>query len=219
MISPSQSHRRRALYTGLKSHLPPADVLAALNLYEIRYASEPQFAVRYFVADIAKNINNKVPPRALLNDLLASLAKPTEQLLPDPDTALAAYRANPAAMPLQRFIIPELHAFQLLITKWLARIDPMVANDVVVYVARHLYELKIETTLKSKIANWLAKMDSDLTMVEVKTQDLRAVVNLFYVAFCTFVGPMHADATLAEAVTTLRNNGGAVYSQLFGKLL
>lgn len=219
MTNVSQSHRRRALYTGLKNHLPPADILAALNLYEARYAREPQFAVRYFVADVVKNINSKVPAKALLSDLLASLAKPTEALLPDPGAALAAYRANPAALPLQRFIIPELHAFQLLITKWLAKLDPMLVNDVLVYVARHLYELEIESLLKSKLASWLAKIESELSMVEVDTADLRHVVNLFYIAICRYAGPMRADASLAEAVATLRNNGGAVYSQLFGKLL
>ena len=84
--------RKRALYTGLQPFLRDTELMDALILWESQYANTPTFSVRYFLADLIQKVPRPLETKRLLVNLVSSLGKNENELLPDPSKALEAYK-------------------------------------------------------------------------------------------------------------------------------
>ena len=208
----------RAVYTALLSQFDEQMALAALDWWVTQYRAQGNFSMRYFAADVQQRFAPRSSAQALLAALVRAQAQPDSQLTSDPTRTLIKYRTRrmPNGVEVQ---VPELEAFQMLVERWLEQADADTARDIVSYVSRQLYSLKIDRNLKRQVTNWLIKPQSRLLLVDVETRDLRAVVSLFYTGFCQFLGPVAADNALAAAMARLSANGGAAYREWFAKLL
>ncbi len=212
--------KKRALYTGLRPFLQDAQIFEALLLWETRYASTPTFSVRYFVADVVRDINPDIEHKKLLVALLSSMLKPAAELLPDPTAAMEAFRKRGPAATAQNYApMPELEAFQLFVNKWLSLVASPIGNDIITFVSRNLPNLDITIDLSNKMTRWLNNPKQPFLAARVDVADLRKIINLFYISFCEYLGPTRADQLMAQAINALKNNGGAAYSQLYAKLL
>lgn len=211
--------RKRAVYTGLQPFLRDSELMEALILWESRYINEPKFSVRYFIGDLSKRINRPGDAKKLFINLVATMNKPAEQLLPDPTTALEAYKRRRSVAATPEYAIPEIEAFKVLIQKWLSLEKSAAAADINRFVMLNLDRLKINPDLKIQTARWLADERKDIIVTNIQLKDLRKIINLFYIAFCEYVGPVKADTLLADAVSRLKSNGGAVFSEIFSRLL
>ncbi len=211
--------RKRALYTGLQPFLRDTELMEALILWESHYADHPKFGLRYYVADLVKSLERPVEHKQLLVHLVATMNKPAEQLLPDPSPALSAYKTRRRTSAYASYTLAEVEAFSILIDKWLSLAQSAAAMDIGNFVQRNLGGLKINTDLKLQVEQWLEDENQRIKVPRVDIQDLRKIINLFYIGFCEYLGPAHADALLAEAVTRLKSNGGAAFSEIFNKLL
>lgn len=211
--------RKRAIYTGLQPFLRDSELMEALILWESRYINEPKFSVRYFIGDLSKRLNRTADTKKLLLHLVATINKPAQELLPDPTDALEAYKRRRKVTPQHYYAAPEIEAFKALINKWLSLEKTAAAIDVSRFVMLNLDRLNIDPDLKVQTARWLADARKDINVSNVQLKDLRLIINLFYIGFCEYLGPNQADALLADAVTRLKSNGGAVFSDIFAKLL
>lgn len=211
--------RKRAIFTALRPHLDDAEVMEALILWETHYCDTPKFALRYFIEDFSKRIERPKEAKKLFLHLLTTMNKPEQELLPDPSAALQAYIQRRGAALTPPYAANEIEAFKVLINKWLQLEQSSAAIDVSRYVAGNLVRLNIDPELKHHVANWLADENMPIKIHSVELKDLRQIINLFYIAFCEYVGPTRADALLAEAVNRLKANGGAAFSAIFAKLL
>jgi len=211
--------RKRALYTGLQPFLRDTELMEALILWESRYADQPKFGLRYYVADLLKSLERPVEHKQLLVHLVATMNKPEEQLLPDPSPALIAYKTRRRTSAYASYTLAEVEAFSILVDKWLSLVQSPAAMDIGNFVQRNLGGLKINTDLKLQVEQWLQDENQRIKVPRVDLQDLRKIINLFYIGFCEYLGPPRADVLLAEAVTRLKSNGGAAFSEVFNKLL
>lgn len=219
MNKQEHTRRKRAIYTGLHPYFDDDQIMEALVIWETKYANAPGFSVRYYVADLVTRIKPEAEAKDLLLNLVSTLSKPENELLPDPSQTLEAYKRFNKIHMNADFSIPLLEAFQLFIVKWLKQADARVAEAVVKDVARNINELEIAPDLSAKILEWLSKKVDKIRLPHVDAADLRKVVNLFYVSFCRHSGPVNTDEVLSQTVQSLRNNGGAAYSELFKKIL
>lgn len=211
--------RKRAIYTGLQPFLRDTELMEALILWESRYADQPKFSLRYFVADLQQNVDRPLEHKHLLIHLVAAMAKPPQALLPDPSSALAAYKTRRRTSATANYTLAEVEAFRVLIDKWLSLVQTAAAADIGRFVLRNLDSLNISADLKVQTARWLEDETQPIPLPRVQIQDLRKIINLFYIGFCEYLGPTQADTLLADAVTRLKSNGGAAFAQVFAKLL
>lgn len=219
MNSTELTLRKRALYTGLQPFLRDTELMEALILWESRYAGQPKFGLRYFVADLVKSLERPVEHKHLLVHLVATMNKPADELLPDPTAALSAYKTRRRTSAYATYTLAEVEAFSILVDKWLSLTQSAAAIDIGNFVRRNLGRLNINTDLKLQVEHWLEDEKQRIKVPRVEIQDLRKIINLFYIGFCEYVGPTRADTLLAEAVTRLKSNGGAAFSEVFNKLL
>lgn len=211
--------RKRALYTGLQPFLRDTELMEALILWESRYADQPKFSLRYFVADLVKSLDRPVEHKHMFVHLVATMAKPANELLADPSAALLAYKTRRRTSSYASYTLPEIEAFKVLVDKWLSLVQSGAAMDIGNFVLRNLDRLNINADLKFQTGRWLEDETQTIKVPAVQVQDLRKIINLFYVGFCEYLGPTKADSLLAEAVSRLKSNGGAAFSETFAKLL
>jgi hypothetical protein len=211
--------RKRALYTGLQPFLRDTELMEALILWESRYADQPKFGLRYYVADLVKSFDRPLEHKHLLVHLVATMNKPAEQLLPDPSPALSAYKIRRRTSASATYTLAEVEAFTILVDKWLSLVQSAAAMDIGNFVRRNLDRLTINTDLKLQVGHWLEDEQQRIKVPRVDIQDLRKIINLFYIGFCEYLGPTRADVLLAKAVSRLKANGGAAFSEVFNKLL
>lgn len=219
MDSAELTLRKRALYTGLQPYLRDSELMEALILWESRYADQPKFGLRYYVADLLKSLDRQLEHKHLLVHLVATMNKPPEQLLPDPSAALSAYKTRRRTSAYATYTLAEVEAFSILVDKWLSLVQSSAAMDIGNFVRRNLGRLNINTDLKLQVEQWLEDENQRIKVPRVDLQDLRKIINLFYIGFCEYLGPTRTDVLLAEAVSRLKSNGGAAFSEVFNKLL
>lgn len=219
MNSIEQRRKTRAVYTGLQPLLSDSELVAALRLWEKKYADQKNYSVRYFVEDVAEAIDSRLSVRTLLPGVIKALHQPETDLLPYPDDLLERFRSGQINAPASDYKMPELEAFKLLVTKWLELAGPAPADDARQFVLHAIPGLRLSHKLETEIVNWLQQPQAPISHLNVAVKDLQSVINLFYMAFCANLGPVKADELLGRTVERLRNNGGAAYQTLFGKLL
>lgn len=193
--------------------------MEALILWESHYVDQPKYSWRYFIVDLTKSLHKEREAKSMLLNLLATMAKPEEELLPDPSHALNAYKQRRQIPQLSSRIIPEIEATKLLLDKWLTLANSPVAIDIGRFVEANIHRLTIDRELKIQTARWLRDHQQAITVNQIHISDLRKIINLFYIGFCEYLGPNRADTLLAEAVNRLKSNGGAAYSEFFAKIL
>jgi hypothetical protein len=211
--------RKRALYTGLQPFLRDTELMEALILWESRYSNQPKYSLRYFVADLATTLERPLEQKHLLVHLVATLTKPAAELLPDPSPALSAYKMRRRTSATATYALAEVEAFCILVDKWLSLVQSSAAIDIGRFVLHNLDRLKISTDLKVQTTQWLEDENHLIRLPTIQIEDLRKIINLFYIGFCEYQGPTQADILLAEAVNRLKSNGGAAFAAVFNKLL
>lgn len=219
MNATEQRRKKRAVYTGLQPLLSDSELVAALRLWEKKYAVQNKNSVRYFIEEVVERIEGRLSVRTLLPGVVKALYQSESDLLPYPDGLLDGSGSGGRRASVSAYEMPEMEAFRLLVTKWLQLADSVVAEDARQYVLHALPTLKLSHKLEAEIAGWLHKPDATMSHLNVTVKNLQAVINLFYMAFCASLGPVKADELLARTVDRLKNNGGAAYQTLFGKLL
>jgi len=212
--------KKRALYTGLSPYLDGTDLMKVLAHWEANYSNSATFSVRYFISDISKVIGRKIDTKKILINVVSSLNKPESELLPDPNIALKRYKQSQnIPNTIGQYKIQEAEAFELLIEKWLNLVKPKDLEQITRSVSRALPHADLQNDFIMLISRWLNTDENFKCPSYVEAEDLRILTNLFYQGFCEVLGPVTADELLNEAVTRLQANGGAVYRDVFVKLL
>lgn len=216
MNSIEQRRKKRAVYTGLQPLLSDSELVAALRLWEEKYAARKNPSVRYFIEEVVESIDGRMSVKALLPVVVKAFYLPESDLLSWPDHL---FRPEKRCVSVSDYTMPELEAFKLLVTKWMELAGPTNADDAREYVLHAMPNLGLPRKLEVDIANWLHQPAVRISHLNVTVKDLQSMINLFYMAFCTSLGPVKADELLSRTVERLRNNGGAAYQTLFSKLL
>jgi hypothetical protein len=211
--------RRRAVYTALEPVLEREQLLHALVLWEEKHASSSKYSLRYFVNDVTSTLKVEQHSKVMLLNLAASMGLSEDQLLPDPSAAIEGFKKRNGYSLKSRYQASELEAFKVLVEKIFALEKSHLTIDIARFVRVNLARLDIDSMLRDQCSRWLEYERKGLKVENVRVADLRKIMNLFYVALCEYCGPERADRLLAEAVTSLKNNGGAAYSEVFAKIL
>lgn len=218
MSTAEQTLQRRALYTGLRPYLREREVMEALLLWESQYAKHHKFSLRYFVGELATQLNRKKDEKKMLLSLVSTANLADKDLLPDPKNIFLAYK-NQSTVSTLKQTTPELEAAKLLIGKWLSMVDSGTGLAIEKRVLRGVGNLNINEQFIIEFKRWLTSRKLALSGNLVSITELRKITNLVYSSFCEVIGPVDTDRHLAEAITRLKSNGGAQFTTIYGKLL
>lgn len=219
MSQPEFMFKKRAVYTGLESFLTNAQLMQAMVLWENKYANEPKFAMRKFVADLCKRNGQTLAQAEVLGKLVRTMALPEEKLLPDPSPEIESYKKHYRVQAKVERRSPEVEVFQLLLSGLLDGLRPSIRESVIRYAIDGLHAMDISTGLRRELVFWLKGESTIIYMPVVDVHQLRGTINMFYVAICEYIGPIKADQLLAQEVRRLSDNKEERVQSLINKLI
>lgn len=217
-MSSSLTRKKRAVYTSLFPFLERDNLMRAMILWESEYADQPSFAVQHFVNDICMDNELKSMRRDLLMSLIKTLALPESELMPDPSTRMAAYKKHygiSSGDPVSK----DLVVFQKLVSNMLDQVNANVSANIKDFVIDNLAKSTISTLLKQQLQLWLSKQVVSMKVPSPDINDLRMLINFFYVGFCEFAGPVETDRILGRSVAMVTDNYSNDFSDGMRKLL
>ena len=208
--------RRRAILTGLRPFLQDDELQAALTLWEQDYASQPVFALSGLVAHCCTRPELKPQRGSMLRALIAAMALPSDQLLPDISPALTQDSAQPvkASAKAQAMGPDEMtRAFMQLISALLASSEPALQQQLRQRLQAGLESLGLPRLQKQAMWAWLSGQGGAVGQAGSVGQavslgqayalkPLQALINQAYVVMCEQLGPVKADQHLASAVNS-----------------
>lgn len=206
--------RRRAILTGLRPFLRDDELQAALALWQQDYASQPVFALSGLVAQCCTRAELKPQRGSMLRALIAALALPSDQLLPDIAVSPAEVQtmtAHSKQQPKAQAAGPDemTRAFMQLITALLAVSEPELQQLIRQRLQAGLESLGLPRLQKQAMWAWLSGMSEAQAGASAQASSLgqaytlkplQALINQAYVVMCEQLGPVKADHHLASAV-------------------
>lgn len=211
--------RRRAILTGLRPFLRDDELQAALALWQQDYASQPVFALSGLVAQCCTRAELKPQRGSMLRALIAALALPSDQLLPDIAVSSADVQtmtshimtSHTKQQPKAQATGPDemTRAFMQLITALLAVSEPALQQLIRQRLQAGLESLGLPRLQKQAMWAWLSGMSEAQAGASAQASSLgqayalkplQALINQAYVVMCEQLGPVKADHHLASAV-------------------
>ncbi|WXL24967.1 hypothetical protein WG219_16875 [Ectopseudomonas mendocina] len=86
--------RRRAIYTELTSHFAGDEPLAAVALWECKYAGMPFYFLDGFIAELVVSTERTIERATVYRDLMGALTGPAADFLPAPERLINAWRGS-----------------------------------------------------------------------------------------------------------------------------
>lgn len=206
--------RRRAILTGLRPFLRDDELQAALALWQQDYASQPVFALSGLVAQCCTRAELKPQRGSMLRALIAALALPSDQLLPDIAVSSADVQTMTSLnkqQPKAQATGPDemTRAFMQLITALLAVSEPALQQLIRQRLQAGLESLGLPRLQKQAMWAWLSGLGEAQAGASAQASSLgqayalkplQALINQAYVVMCEQLGPVKADHHLASAV-------------------
>ena len=137
----------------------------------------------------------------------------------DPAPLINQYRFNQQRKSNQFFKLPELEAFTVLTQKIVSLCPEKIQKNLRLSMMANITSLPIDANLSMQVLRWFGDYSHSINASNVNLEDLRQLVSLLYGELCKAIGPVKADAVLATALHRLESNGGAIYTELFKKML
>jgi hypothetical protein len=187
-------------------------------IWQDKYAKDEGFSARYFANEVAALTHNKVAPKQILISVIAELTS-NKNHAEDPAPLINQYRFNQQRSSNQFFKLPELEAFTVLTQKILSLCPESVQRSLRLSMMTNIAHLSIDANLSLQVMRWFGDHTLAINASSVNLKDLRQLVSLLYGELCEAIGPVKSDNLLATALQRLENNGGAIYSDLFKKML
>jgi hypothetical protein len=217
---PQDIEKQKALYACLKPQLNHTQLMEAMMLWQDKYAAIPGFSVRYFADDVAKISDNTITPKQLVLSMVAALTSNVGTRL-DPSVEIERYRLQhnkvtnfPAS--------PYIEAFSVLVKKIFSLTPDADSKSIKSTLHADILARKENSDsahLDVHFLKWLKNDGHLLRPAFVTIEQLSTMVSLIYKLYCQHLGPVKTDALFAEALKRLETNGGAIYTDIFKKLL
>lgn len=183
--------KRIAVEQGLAPFLSGESLQHALQLWELKYADDPVFALVRFVHELCESAALTAPRTKVLQSLIRALNKS-----PDPIHDVQGQPVH--ATQVEKRPDDAIHACFLLVDTLIDRLPYDEGAGVRRYMLNHLKQLKQPESILNAIRTRLSQQKT--ISMPIPETVLTRVVNLAYVALCEHEGPTKADRSLHEAI-------------------
>jgi hypothetical protein len=198
----SLTTRRRAIYTGLTRHFAEDELLAALTLWESKYANKPSFALNEFLGELASTTERKLERAKLYRELVGALTGPLSALLPDPEPLLIDWRQRTGVitpLPATATDSQARHTFEALSRVLFNDLETELLPRFRRFAAGNLGGLDVNNEQRVRVRAWL-EQGAEFQLTGLGLVPLQQLLNLLYIGLCEYLGPVVADQRLSRAV-------------------
>ncbi|VXC92640.1 conserved hypothetical protein [Pseudomonas sp. 8Z] len=204
------SLRRRAIYTGLAGHFSDDELWPLLALWEKKYSDKPPFALNEFLGEVVLRSERKLERARLYRELVGALTGAADNLLPDPEAQLAAWREgrNEAARSMSGPDTAAQASFLALNQALLAQMDSVQQQALRRFAAGNLGGMEVSVELSARLQAWFEQGAID-GIERLGLEQLRKLLNLLYIGLCEYFGPVRADRMLSQAISRVDEQGTA----------
>lgn len=199
------SHRRRAIYTGLKPFLSPVELMEAMKRWEIEYSNKPTYAVNVFIARCCVTPELKARRSEMIRSVIHAMEMDERLLLPDPGSQISVTdfeKINRRDKEVSSSVDIQTRMFSLLVDRYFALLGREMSKAIRAKVATRIFEVDTQERRISAMQDWLVSKTAQLD-TSFYIDFLQQVFNLIYVESCDAVGPVKADSSLAMALRTV----------------
>ena len=150
----------------------------------------------------------KLERARLYRELVGALTGSPDNLLPDPEMQLAAWRQgrNEAVRSVASPDAAAQTTFLALNQALLAQMDSSQQQALRGFAAGNLAGMQVSAELSLRLRAWLEQGALD-GIESLGIEQLRKLLNLLYIGLCEFFGPVRADRLLSQAVSRVEEQG------------
>lgn len=208
---PDPVRRRQALHLGLESLLSPAQVDAALRIWDSQFATSRPMALAEYVAELSQllqlgSVQERHALRVALYSALArhevhkqATAAPAAAAvrapLPAANAPVVQAAAPPPASPA--FIVFERMASEMLAA--VARSGAGEVRDFAAALERHAASLRLAPETFGALAAWIQRRGDLRSLAAFGEDRFSGLMHAIYAAAAEALGPVVADRALARA--------------------
>ncbi|MBM95363.1 MAG: hypothetical protein CMI09_05900 [Oceanospirillaceae bacterium] len=193
--------KRRAVYTVLSDVLEGDDLWDVMWRWETGYSQKSQYELNSFFSDCSDLSAIAGRRSQLYRELIGLLIKGTGELKPDPLSEMEAYR--------ERLGLPSEPVFQLT-SEWMPCFQVVIQEMMAGLSVDQLQKVRTQVEERAQRGRLAAELIYVFSMVAsgkqyddqlmAEFEDIKALVNLAYVALCEQQGPVLSDRQLAKGI-------------------
>lgn len=193
--------KRRAVYTVLSDVLEGDDLWDVMWRWETGYSQKSQYELNSFFSDCSDLSAIAGRRSQLYRELIGLLIKGTGELKPDPLSEMEAYR--------ERLGLPSEPVFQLT-SEWMPCFQVVIQEMMAGLSVDQLQKVRTQVEERAQRGRLAAELIYAFSMVAsgkqyddqlmAEFEDIKALVNLAYVALCEQQGPVLSDRQLAKGI-------------------
>ncbi len=199
---PTQSFRRRAVYTALSEFLVDEERMIMMCLWQNKYSEQPAYALNRFISDICEFLQGACSRASINRKIVWALGLQPEQLDEDPIKNMAEYcKHYRHELVTNDEILPQEIVFQRLFfrfAKELSTVEYGAEEKIKKYIIDNLLNLELNNSLKS-VEYWLRSGNQFISRM-LNLQQMRSIIHMVYVCGCEYCGPSSTDRALTIAV-------------------
>ena len=210
--------KQNAIQEALQSLLNDAQLDKAMQIWRLKHADKPAFALQHFVRECCASLSLPEKRSEMLQCLVQKLtalqmriresadvpvrtepvaADPAFKQEPLPSISGQETKVGASAVP---GLNGALQVFQMVIENICSDSGREASIGIRTSLVNNLAPLRLTQGTRAAIENWLFGREKALGIVDVPLSAMQRMVNLAYVGLCEACGPVKADAILDNAV-------------------
>ena len=211
---PTQSFRRRAVYTALSEFLADEERMILMCLWQSKYSEQPAYALNRFISDICEYLQGACSRATINRKIVWALGLQPEQLDEDPVNKMAEYcKRYRHELVTNDVMLPQEIVFQRLFFQFTSELNKLeygAEERIKKYIIEHLPALGLNGALKP-VESWLRSGNQFVSRM-LNLQQMCSIIHMVYVCGCEYCGPTSTDRALTIAV---KNASTAPEAKLF----
>lgn len=201
---PTQSFRRRAVYTALSEFLDEQERMIIMCLWQTRYSEQPAYALNKFISDICVLLKGACSRANINRKIVWALGLQPEQLEEDPINKINEHcKQLKHNLETDEELLPQEIVFQRIFfqfTRELNSAEYGTEEIIKTHIIEHLSTLELKSAFKL-VESWLRTGNMFVSRM-LNLQQMRSIIHLAYICGCEYCGPSSTDHALTVAVKT-----------------
>jgi hypothetical protein len=199
---PTQSFRRRAVYTALADFLAEDQRMIMMCLWQTKYSEQPAYALNRFISDVCEFLNGECSRANINRKIVWALGLQPEQLDEDPIKKMAEYCKHYShQLVTHEELLPQEVVFQHLFFEFIKGLNIFeygAEEKIKKNIHDHLPKLELNGTLRS-VESWLLQETPFISRM-LNLQQMCNIIHLVYICGCEYCGPALTDKALTVAI-------------------
>ena len=199
---PTESFRRRAVYTALSEFLDDQERMIIMCLWQTKYSEQPAYALNKFISDVCALLHGACSRATINRKIVWALGLQPEQLDEDPINRIVEHcKQHKHAFVADEELLPQEIVFQRLFFRFTRELNSTeygTDESIKKHIIEHLSILELTNTSRL-VESWIRSGNQFISRM-LNLQQMRSIIHMVYICGCEYCGPTLTDKALTEAI-------------------